>query len=295
MRYAVTIEHMTIRCFIIIFLISVCLWCTGCQPAAIQPEDRIICPGKPTLEEAIEVLALQSRNTRSFLATAECTFHYQDESGKEKKQVVGPMAVRFIPPDRILFRGSRFGKEIGFGANENEFWLRIKPEWDSFWWGTRDQAAQCDELMLINPYNVIEALGIFEVTTDWQLSHEQGFDIFTLLNGKDTLVKRIYVNACDYLTERIEYYDKEGFLAASAVLSDYTTGADGIVIPSDIEIASYRYGIKEYLVAIELKHIRPFAPTDKQRFLLFKRPGRDGFEHLYRLGDDCEFIEEGNE
>ena len=276
---------------IIIFLVTACLFWAGCQPTAVRPGDEMICPGKPSIEEAIKLLSLQRQNVQPLRASAECIFHYQDENGKEKKQTVNPVTVRFIPPSRIIFRGSEFG-EIGFGANENEFWLRVKPEWDSYWWGTRDQAAQCDEAMLINPYNVIEALGVVEVTADWQLSHENGSDILTLFDGGNTIVKRVIVNACDYLTERIEYYDKEGFLAASAVLSRYTTGADGIVIPSDIEVTYYRYGIKEYFVVIQLKHVAPFAPTEKQRRLLFKRPGRDGYENVYRLDANCKFIEE---
>ena len=282
---------MTVNNAIIIFLITACLFWTGCQPTVVRPGDKIICPGKSSIEEAVNMLSLQRSNIQPLRASAECTFHYQDENGKEKKQVVNPVAVRFIPPSRIVFRGSEFG-EIGFGANENEFWLRIKPDMDSYWWGTHEQATRCDEAMLINPYNVIEAFGVVEVTTDWQLSHEKGFDILSLFGDGNTIVKRVYVNACDYLTERIEYYDKEGFLAAAVVLGRYTMGTDGIVIPSDIEVTYYRYGIKEYFVVIKLKHVGPFAPTEKQRRLLFKRPERDGYEYMYRLNDNCEFIEE---
>ena len=282
---------MVVNNSILIFLITACLFWAGCQPAAVRPDRDMICPGKPSIEEAVRVLSLQRSNVLPLRASAECTFYYQDENGKEKKQTVSPVTVRFIPPSRIIFRGNEFG-EVGFGANENEFWLRVKPDWDSYWWGTHDQAAQCDEAMLINPYNVIEALGVVEVTTDWQLFHEKGFDILTLFNGDNTIVKQVYVNACDYLAERIEYYDKEGFLAAVTVLSRYTTGADGIVIPSVIEVTYYQYGIKEYFVVIQLKHVGPFAPTEKQRRLLFERPGRDGYEHLYRLNENCKFIEE---
>lgn len=274
-------------------MITVCLLGVGCQPAVVRSDRDIICPGKSSIQEAVNTLSLRRSNIQPLRASAECTFHYQDDHGKEKKQTVNPVTVRFIPPSRIIFRGSEFG-EIGFGANENEFWLRVKPDWDSYWWGTHDQAAQCDEAMLINPYNVIEALGVVEVTTDWQLSHEKGSDILTLFDSDNTMVKRVYINACDYLTERIEYYDKEGFLAASAVLARYTTGADGIVVPSDIEVTYYRYGIQKYVVVIQLNHVGPFAPTEKQRRLLFKRPERDGYEHMYRLDGDCEFVEEEN-
>ena len=57
------------------------------------------------------------------------------------------------------------------------------------------------ETMLINPYNVTEALGTVEVTNDWQLSYENGYDILTLLDDDQILVKRVFVDACDYLIE----------------------------------------------------------------------------------------------
>ncbi|MEN8126212.1 MAG: hypothetical protein ABFR90_00235 [Planctomycetota bacterium] len=280
-----------IKCIVLMCLTMA--FFVGCQPGEIRDGTGMICPGKASIEEAVRMIDLQRSNVQPLRASAECTFHYQNDKGKEKKQMVDPVTVRFVPPYRIIFRGDEFG-EVGFGANENQFWLRVKPEWDSYWWGTRSQADQCAETMLINPYNVIEALGVVEVTADWQLSHDKGYDILTLFAAGNTLAKRVYVDACDYLVERIEYYDQEGFLKASADLSRYTTGEDGIIVPSVIEATYYRYGIKECFVVIKLKHVGSFFPTEKQRRLLFKRPERDGFEHMYKLNDACEFIEEVN-
>jgi len=78
-------------------------------------------------------------------------------------------------------------------------------------------------------------------------------------------------------------------------LSRYTTGEDGIIVPSVIEVTYYRFGIKDYFASIQLSHVGPFVPTEKQRRLLFTRPERDGYEHLYRLDENCEFVEEADE
>lgn len=263
----------------------------GCQPGGVLRQWERICPGKSSIDEAVEILTLQRQNIQPLRASAECIFVYQDEQGKEKKQAVDPVTVRFVPPDRIIFRGDEFG-EVGFGANENEFWLRVKPDMDSYWWGTRQQADQCSEMMLINPYNVTEALGTVDISSDWQLSYRNGDDILTLSTDDGTLVKRVFVDACDYLVKRIEYFDSEGLLKAAADLSDYTAGEQGLIVPSAIEVTQYHYGIPEGSVRIRLKHIRPFVPTEKQKRLLFQRPERDGFEHLYRLNEHCEFVEE---
>lgn len=278
-----------IKHIIFIVLVGVCL--CGCQPAGVSRQRELICPGKSSIEEAVTILMLQRRNQKPIRASAECVFIYKDDQGEEKKQAVDPVTVRFIPPDRIIFRGDEFG-EVGFGANESEFWLRIKPDMDSYWWGTHRQADRCSEMMLINPYNVTEALGTVDVSSDWQLSYCNGDDILILLTDDGRLVKRVFVDACDYLVKRIEYFDSEGLLKAAADLSDYTAGEQGLIVPSTIEVTQYQYGIPEGSVEIRLKHIRPFIPTEKQKRLLFQRPERDGFEHLYRLNEHCEFVGE---
>lgn len=223
-------------------------------------------------------------------AFADCTFFYTGSDGNQKRQKVERVTVRYIPPDRVLFRGIEFG-EVSFGANENEFWVRVKPEWDSYWWGTRRQIEQCSETMLINPYTVTDAFGAPEVTRDWKLEYKGGYDVLTRYRENKKLSKRIYVDTCDYRIRRIEYYDSEGYLLAAARLSNYTTTLD-VVIPSEIEVSSYRLGIKEYEVDITLNHAGSWKPSDRQRQDLFVRPDRDGFGHMYRLNEDCDFTEE---
>ena len=250
-----------------------------------------MCPGKGSIADSVAMLSLQRQNAQPLQAGADCVFHYTDDNGKPQSKEVKAVAVRFVPPDRVLFRGSVFGDVVGFGANEDEFWLRVKPDLDSYWWGTREQAEKCSERILINPYNVIEALGKVDVNADWQLSYSNGDDILTLKKDDGTLVKRVFINACDYLVERIEYFDSEGLLKAAADLSDYTAGEQGLNVPSAIEVTQYQYGIPEGSVEIELKHVRPFVPQAKHK-RLFQRPEREGFEYMYQLNEDCDFIEQ---
>jgi hypothetical protein len=265
---------------------------TGCQPGAVGSERERLCEGKGSIEEAVSILSLRRQNVGSLQGRADCIFYYKDDKGEEKRKEVSAVNVRFVPPDRILFRGNVFGEVVGFGSNENEFWLRVKPDMDSYWWGTRQQAEDCSEIMLINPYNVIEALGMVDVKTDWELSYQNGYDILTLSRDDGTPLKSVYMDACDYLVSRIEYFDNEGLLKASAALSDYTVGEDGLAVPQSIEVTQYQFGIREGSVEIQLKHVRPFSPNEEQRRLLFKRPEREGFEHMYRLNDACQFVEE---
>ena len=181
--------------------------------------------------------------------------------------------------------------EVYFGSNEKEFWVRIEPL-DSYWWGMREQIDNCSETLPINPHNVTDALGIVQVTTNWTLEHKDDYDILSLFDGKK-LKKRVFVEPQEYRIDRIEYFDNEGFLKAAVNLSNYSKDRNGVVVPMQIEVTSYRFGIQQYdRVLIELKHVKAWQPNDKQRQKLFKRPDRDGYGHLYRLNEECEFIEE---
>lgn len=276
------------RKYIQAFVIAgVCLFICGCQSETTGPVQEVLSQGKASIDEAVETLMLQQQNVQPLRAFADCVFHYKDAEGKNKQQKVERVTVRFIPPDNILFRGIEFG-EVGFGANENEFWVRIKPEWDSYWWGTRDQIEWCTEVMFINPYNVTEALGVVEVTTEWRLSHKNGYDILSLFNDK-TLEKRIFVDVDDYRINRIEYFDPKGYLKAAADLGRYKRIQNSVYIPVSIAISTYNRGIEEFRVEMELQHTGIFKPTEKQMLKLFQRPGRDGFEYVYRLDENCEF------
>lgn len=181
--------------------------------------------------------------------------------------------------------------EVYFGSNENEFWVRIEPM-DSYWWGMREQMDSCSETLFINPNNVTEAFGIVDVTTDWKLTHNNGYDILSLLDGKK-LKKRVFVEPQKYRISRIQYFDDEGLLKAAMDLSDYSKERNGVIVPMRIEISSYVSGIRQHdRILIEVTHVTAWQPNDKDRQEAFKRPKRDGYGHLYRLNEDCEFVEE---
>lgn len=258
----------------------------GCQPVAVDTTGDLICPGKASVEEAVRVLALQKLNVRPFESAADCTISWRQADGTEKDENV-PGKLIFVPPDKIYFGGSKFG-EVRFGTNETQFWLRVKPELDTYWWGSKAQAAQCRESLLLNPSDIAEAFGIVEVSSDWQLSHRGNYDILDLLeDGRRK--KRVYVNTCEYRIEQIEYFDADELKKVSVELGEYTTGESGIVVPSRIWVGYFdREGLEESSVEIQLKHIR-YLPPEKQGAKLFVRPDRDGYEHVLKLSEYCEF------
>lgn len=267
-------------------LLGTAVLLAGCQPAAVDTAGDLTCPGKASVEEAVRVLALQKLNVRPFESAADCTVSWREADGREKDENV-PGKLIFVPPDKIYFGGSKFG-EVRFGTNETQFWLRVKPELDTYWWGLKAQAAQCRESLLLNPSDIAEAFGIVDVSSDWQLSHRGNYDILDLFeDGRRK--KRVYVNTCEYRIEQIEYFDADELKKVAVELGDYTTGETGIVVPSRIWVGYFdREGLEESSVEIRLKHIR-YLPPEKQGAKLFVRPDRDGYEHVLKLGESCEF------
>ncbi|MCI0498710.1 MAG: hypothetical protein L0Y36_03380 [Planctomycetales bacterium] len=274
--------------FILFGLIPVLL--AGCAQPPIEP-GKLLCPGKPTLDEAAAMLALQRHNLQPFRAAAECTVSWRDENGKKREEPIRGAVMAFVPDNKLDFLGELVFKEVRFGTNETEFWLRVKAELDTCWWGTRAQAAQCREGLIVNPDSLVEALGIMDVTPDWKMFYRGGCDILSCYDaGK--IKKRIYVNACDYRIKRIEYFDAEQVRKVSVELEDYAVGETGITTPTRIRIASFdRMGQEESAMLIRLKNIRPLPP-DQIGKKLFVRPGRDGYAHVYRLDENCEFTPE---
>lgn len=262
----------------------------GCTPPPTKPAE-LHCPGKATVQEAAALLNLQKQNLQPFRASAECTISWRDENGKKRNEPVRGANIAFVPDNKVEFIGELLFKELRFGANEKEFWLRVKAELDTCWWGTRAQAAQCRDGLIVNPDSLVEALGIMNITPNWKMFYRDGYDILSCYEA-GRMKKRIYINACDYRIEQIEYFDAEQIKKVSVELGDYAVGETGITAPTRIRVVSYdRMAQEESAALIRLKNIRPLPPEQRGK-KLFVRPGRDGYEHVYRLDENCEFIEE---
>ncbi|MCE5187349.1 MAG: hypothetical protein LLF76_14615 [Planctomycetaceae bacterium] len=264
----------------------------GCAPQVRRPiHEGPTCPGKPTVAAAVEALALQRNSQQPFQASADGVILWRDEKGKDRDEPIRGGNLAFVPPDKVFFKGSIVFKEARFGTNQQEFWLRIKYELDTYWWGTRTAAQDCIGSLIFDPAQIAEAIGIVDVTPQWKLSYRDGYDILTLYRGR-VIGKRIYVDACDYRVSLIEYFDAEGLKQVTIELSEYAAQDSGINVPTRIRAASYDpQGLKQSAVSFTLNNIRPLPP-ERQKPALFQRPAADGYGTVLRLNDDCQFVQE---
>lgn len=280
----------TVKKFLTILAASAILWsAAGCQEPQRPISQGTVSQGKITIEQAVAALNAQHQPTGPIQATSRCVLQWLDADNKTRRESFDAQ-VRVVPPDKIFFRGDKFG-EIRFGTNENEFWLRIKPEMDTYWYGTRQQAQKCPTELLLNPCNLAEAVGRVEIDTTWELFHRDGWDWLTL-REQGRPVKRIYVDCNDYRISRIEYFDREGQVMAATELSNYTQTGNGVLMPTTIRLITIYKGLEESSAQFGLQGIRRLEATEAQMEKLFRRPGRDSYGTVLRLDDYCNFIEE---
>ena len=119
---------------------------------------------------------------------------------------------------------------------------------------------------------------------DWSLTHGR-FDILWLHNEDGILLKRVYVEPCDYVVSKMEYFDSSGVIVAKAEFADYKQLAEGFLVPELIKITTLAKDGGEDSVEISLGSIRPTQFSDQQRQRLFVRPKPRGFDHTYQISD----------
>jgi hypothetical protein len=275
------------RTNIILFLIAVTemLILGGC---AAQMERAVrVCPGKESAAESLSSLRLQLENAVPLKANGQCLLQYYNGDKKPKKENF-PVKLWVNPPVEIYMQGDvAFDpKGIVLGSNEDEFWLAVRlKEVSGYWWGRWLEESRPEKLM-ISPRLVLEALGAAAVGDEegWSLSKEGAFDVLTKQEG-GAKTRKIYINNCDYLVRKIEYYRDDGRAAIVMELDKYKKISKVFSVPSVIKIINRTDSNKEDSVQITLGFVKPANFTGKQRGRLFVRPQPDGFKHIYKIVD----------
>lgn len=258
----------------------------GCAPQIQKPAQ--VCPGKKSAAESLSLLRLRLENTSPLKANGQLRLQYYADEKKHKENF--PVKLWGNPPTEIYLQGDvAFDpKGIVLGSNENEFWMAIKlKEISSYWWG-RWPEESCPQKLMISPGLVLEALGIVEVGDEenWSLSNEGASDVLTKQQGS-TRTRKIYINNCDYLVRRIEYFDDDSRAVAVTELDKYKEISKDFFVPSVIKIVNLSEDGGEDLVSVtlNLKSIKPANFNDKQCDRLFTRPQPQGFKHIYKIVD----------
>lgn len=256
----------------------------GCA-AQIQKPVKI-CPGKASVAESLSSLMVQLENAVPLKADGQCLLQYYTEEGKLKKENF-PVKLWVNPPAEIYMQGDvAFDpKGVVLGSNKEEFWLAVRLKEVSGYWRGRWSKKEYSEKLMISPRLVLEALGAAAVGNEegWSLSNEGAFDVLT--KQQDGVeAKKIYINNCDYLVGRIEYF--EGGRTAVVMEQDkYKKISKNFFVPGIVKIATLSGGGKGESVQITLGAVKQVEFTEKQRERLFVRPREQGFRQIYEIVD----------
>jgi hypothetical protein len=213
-------------CCIVLFAMIISIL-SGCGGNIVKPLP--VCPGKNNAIEALAALKSQSENmVPLFTNKGECAIEYYDKD-ETRKQHLKIRILLIKPPSEIYMQAAAgiVEKAVVLGSNEREFWLEVKPEVSSYWWGLWSQQNSNAEI-LINPKTLLEALGIAEIDTNanWSLSNEGAYDVLTK-TVQGVISKKLYIYSCDYKVRKIEYYDNHGKSIALVKLDKYREVSPG--------------------------------------------------------------------
>jgi len=203
------------------------------------------------------------------------------------------------PPAEICVQGDvAFDpRGIVLGSNEQEFWLTIRlKEISTCWRGSWAEAGYVDGLM-INPKVVLEAFGIMasDSNESWSLSKEKTFDVLTKSDEQAEIIRKIYVDNCNYFVRKIEYHNLELKTKNSKLiveLDKYEQVVKEFFVPKSIKITKYGESVKDLTsITFSLTSVKSDSISSKQRNLLFTHPEPKGFKHVF-INVDGNWIEQ---
>lgn len=285
------------------FARAVCLWvgagtmlCLGgCTRQAKDTPVRI-CPGKANVQEALGMLRSQMLRIKSLHISGKCRMGFFDQKG-EKREYNLPVSLFLEPPFNLYLYGQpAVGPRgaVSLGSNQEEFWLSVKPDINTLWWGKWEEASQVGDLR-VSPRVVLEALGMvdFEDPSRWRLENRDGYDILSEVDSTDSIVKQVFVNPCDYLVYQISYLDDAGMPRAVVKLDGYVQVSPEFSMPTDVRVDNYLgEELTDWLeLSIRPNAIREKEFSDQQRARMFNRPQDRGYDSVIHVTDAGQILE----
>jgi hypothetical protein len=267
-----------------IFYICIFVILSGCGDNIIKPLP--VCPGKNDVIESLAALQSQSENmTPLFTNNGKFSIQYYDRDELQKQHF--NIRILLVKPPSEIYLQAKTGiidKAMILGSNAEEFWLQVKPELSSYWWGNWSEQ-DSDAGIMINPKTMLEALGIAQIDANaiWSLENEGAYDVLTK-TVRGAVNKKLYIYCCDYRVRKIQYYDSNGKPVVLAKLDKYKEVSPGFFIPFSIEINSLSENIEEtFNIEIKLDSINP--ATEKQENYKIIRPKTPNLDHIYQVID----------
>lgn len=263
--------------FVCVFMLN------GCAPQVSVCKH--ICPGKKSTSQSLNTLRSASVNIISFEAKGQCRAKFYCDGKKYEENF--PLRLWVNPPEQIRLHGDIFfnPRGIDLGLNKDEFWLAIKPkEINTYHWGRWSQQDGGVNL-LIDPAILTEALGIKQIDYQgsWSLANQGAFDVLTKRTQQGRLIKRLYIDSCNYRISKIEHFDTDGGVLVVVELDKYKEISSGVFVPGTIKIITRSQDNEEDTVRITLRSIKAKKFDKEKEDILFSRPEPKRIKHIYKI------------
>jgi hypothetical protein len=218
---------------------------TGCPPTTPREPPQFL-PRHVAIARVNENNARIGPGIRGKGITAD--IRIRDDRG-QRRQFLLDGALVFVKPRSLYFDLRQLGSTaVRVGSNPDEYWLWIKPERDTVWWGRYDRLDGLHESDIpIRPDRLIDALGVgtlpfspaqsgsplYRVTPDWHqlVFFEIGDD------GHGVIEKEYWLDRRPpFLIRQIVYRDAQGREVMAACLDSFIPAVDdpGVLLPSRI-------------------------------------------------------------
>jgi hypothetical protein len=288
-------------------LLAACLWIAGCWSPKTEPPRSQPPRSQPPPRTLDEIIALVNANADRidrplYDSTVHVVARFVDEEGRQHHFNFDGILLISKPQDLYLELKHPLGEPvIRVGSNDDDYWVWIRPELSTFWWGRhRHVGKPCADPVPLRPDQIVPALGLHQLpfgSADLigpaRLYGEE-FDRLLYLRpdgaGRYEIDREYWVERnSPYMIRLIMFRDTMGRRAMNAHLDDYRPAwDDGPLVPHRVSI---------------------FWPTDDGRLLLsmdrlrvpekispqsFVRPTEApaGIEKTVQVDRSCDEVEE---
>lgn len=255
-----------------------------CLPGCVQDPSPQLDTSPESRQILVNTIQEHAQRAQGFRAYGTSVHGFVDSDGKTRTLPPFGCTLFFKPPECIhLISKATATGSIYLGCNKESFWMAIKPEINTYYWGRWDQAIQ-EGVLPINPKVVLEAIGLIDLgdTERWVLEEEGDALVLTRPYPEKRIIKKVYVDKKRLRIERIMYMNTEHVPLVVADLAGHRAIAKDFAVPTITRVTAFEQGERVGWVTIKLKDFRLADLKDK----LFKRPPDRSYEQVIEVTKD---------
>ncbi len=257
-----------------VFLFLFSTFLTGC---GVQ---KRICPPLSTALEASTALREYAGGLGPLRATGSCSLNYKDEKGKDVTQSF-PVRIWFENSKRYCFYGDILfdPKAMSFAVDGDKFWIYAKP-FEVYIKGDIDEN---NGKYFSNPAVFLDFLQPLDSVCDSVdiMDSDSVYDVLICRGVKSCAQKKIFMDRCNHLVRKIEYYNCSDNPALVVELDNYkkVAGMESLVFPRKLTYSYYQGQSCNDRREIKLNSVKLWRPSEVQLKALFSPPKTDSLEN----------------